>query len=311
MYNDHVRGMLELLYGFIGRIKIILNMKKIKEFMVLSEEEQLKSEKRKERKRAAQRAASKKYYENNKEKLKEYSRKYYYDHKDQVYDYQRNYNKKHKDDLIERRRKRHLENREQDNIKSKKYYYDHKEELKVKRLPGIKEYYDNFRKDSKCVVYAYRFRNSDELVYIGSSNCLIIRNSMRKNRKRVSNLFDAIYRRYPGIFEQVVLFEHDDIKVVRELEKLLIQLFRPIFNVECKNVELGYLSKLIGSLILWNYSIQNDQELQVRERNNRKPVIDFEYFNYVDFNNQDFVNIILRGMMQEYYFRLNEQIYKN
>lgn len=282
-------------------------MNKEKEIMFLSEEEQLKAEKRKE----SRRAASKKYYEKNKNKFKEYSRKYYYSHKDEVLNYHKKYVAENKEKLIEIRKIRHEKYREQDNIKSKKYYYSHKEELKVKRLPGIKEYYNNFRRNSKCVVYAYRFKNSDELVYIGSSNCLIIRNSMRKNRKKVDNLFDSIYSRYPGIFEQVVLFEHEDIKVVRELEKLLIQIFRPIFNVECKKVEFGYLSKLIGSLILWNYSIQNDQELQVRERNNRKPVIDFDHFNYVDFNNQDLVNIILRGMMQEYYFRLNEQIYKN
>lgn len=195
---------------------------------------------------------------------------------------------------------------EEEQLKAEK----HKERNRELKRVSNKKCIDNIRKKGKCVVYAYRFRNSDELVYIGSTNCLVLRNRAC-TCKRIDNLFYGIINRYPGIFEQVVLFEHEDIKVVRELEKLLIQIFRPIFNVECKKVELGYLSKLIGSLILWNYSIQNNEELQVRERNNRKPVIDFEYFDYVDFNNQDLVNIILRGMIQEYYFRLNELIYKN
>ena len=156
------------------------------------------------------------------EEKKEYQKQYYLKNKETYKEYQRQYRETHKE-YFQQYRDNHKEERKEYN---KKYRDNHKEERK--------EYQRQYREThKKCCVYLYKNKNTNEIVYIGSTNNINRRISKRKHFTCCQ--FDKLYKENPNNYELNIIQETETRKQAYELEKELIFKYKPKYNVYNKS----------------------------------------------------------------------------
>ncbi len=112
---------------------------------------------------------------------------------------------------------------------NKKYRETHKEYFQQYR-DNHKEYQRQYREThKKCCVYLYKDKNTNEIVYIGSTNNINRRISKRKNFPCCQ--FDKLYKENPNNYELNIIQETETRKLAYELEKELTLKYKPKYNV--------------------------------------------------------------------------------
>ena len=122
---------------------------------------------------------------------------------DEQKEYQRQYYLKHREEQLEIRRK---------------YYQEHKE--------YFQQYRDNHK---KCCVYLYKDKNTNEIVYIGSTNNINRRISKRKHFPCCQ--FDKLYKENPNNYELNIIQETETRKLAYKIERELTLKYKPKYNV--------------------------------------------------------------------------------
>lgn len=149
----------------------------------------------------------KEYYKENREKILEKQNEYYKENRERILEYKKEYKKENRERILEYQRNR--------------YRSKHIESIEIK---------EKYKEQTKGnIVYFYTDLNNN-IVYIGSSKNLRHRLSSRNNKSSKS-YFDNIYQKYPEQFKLYILGKFDTIEEARAIEKLLIAIYIPKYNI--------------------------------------------------------------------------------
>lgn len=164
------------------------------------------------------------YYLKNKDKIKEKMKEYRLKNKNKIYEYQKLWKKEHSEHLSAKRKELY-----NDHYKEQ-YYQKYSREYYKKNKDKLINYATNYRNSKKSpLVYKYTEINSNEIVYIGSTENLQYRINNRNSTE--DTIFANIYREEPEKFIFEIICTTNTREEAYELEKELIRQYQPKYNV--------------------------------------------------------------------------------